>query len=158
MKKLIFFIFIFIFSFSLIHAVDLKDPAWVYKGIGDRHYRNGEIGKAIVAYKKALIRRKETKENDVSMGFPEVNLKLGKIYLNEGLYDLAIFQLRIAEKQKAFLQIPDLIYEILYTKAELFFIQEKYNDSVNVYQLIIKDDRNWDRYSKENQYEITENS
>ena len=86
-----------------------------------------------------------------------MNLKLGKIYLNEGLFDLALFQLEIAEKQKEFLQIPDLIYEILYTKAELFFIQEKYNDSIDVYQSIIKDDKNWDRYSKENQYEITEN-
>jgi len=153
-KKLILSIFIFLYSFSSVPAIDLKEPAWVYQGIGDRFYRRGEIGKAIVAYKKALIRRKETKGNGTTIGFPEVNLKLGKIYLNEGLYDLAIIQLALAEKQKAFLQVPNLIYEILYTKAELFFIQEKYNDSMNVYQFIIKDDINWDRYSKENQYEI----
>ena len=44
------------FSPVILHAqVYHEEPAWVYKGRGDRYLKEGEPGMAIVEYKKALI-------------------------------------------------------------------------------------------------------
>ena len=153
--KLVTFIFFFIFFFSLIlFASNIKEPPWVYKGRGDRYYKNGEIGKAIVEYKKALNSNnnltKPTKKNI----YPEVNIKLSEIYLNEGLYDFALFQIEIAEHQKDYLQIPELIFNILYIKADIYYKQKKYNDAIVVYEEIVKNDNNLKEYFFENPYVI----
>ncbi|KKL21141.1 hypothetical protein LCGC14_2448440, partial [marine sediment metagenome] len=87
--------------------------------------KNGEIGEAIVAYKKALLARtNETANKEKGNGYPDVNIQLAKIYMAEELYDIAGKHLEIAEGQKHLLQIPDLEFEILYTKAELFYKQK----------------------------------
>ena len=48
---------VLLLSFSFTFADSFSEPSWVYKGIGDRFYKNGELGKAIVDYKKALMAR-----------------------------------------------------------------------------------------------------
>ncbi len=159
MKKIVTIIVsntIIFFSSLLIYADNLNEPAWVYEGRGDRYYKNGEIGKAIFEYKKAISKVNNQSGAERSV-YPEVSLKLAKIYSGEGLYDLALFQLDVAERNKDFLQIPDLFFEILYTKAEIYFLMKKYNESLLVYESIISFDNNWDSYSQQGIYEISEN-
>ncbi len=153
---------ILLLSISAAGADNFSEPSWVYKGIGDRHYKNGEIGEAIVAYKKALLARtNETANKEKGNGYPDVNIQLAKIYMAEELYDIAVKHLEIAEGQKHLLQIPDLEFEILYTKAELFYKQKNYIRSFEIYNEIIKKDlvgRNYlTKYLKESQYTLTEN-
>jgi tetratricopeptide (TPR) repeat protein len=131
------------------NADDLTEPAWVYKGRGDRSYRNGEVGHAIFEYKKALIKAKAD-----GIIYPEVSLQLAKVYKDEGLYELAIDHIEIVERNRARLQIPDLIYETLYTKAEVFLQIERYNEALGVYEAIIGQDSNWKSYAGTSLYEL----
>ena len=156
MKIIIFSIFLLLLSSVLVVAENYQEPPWVYKGRGDRYYKNGEIGKAIVEYKKALSNSRDLQETSTKNIYPEVNIKLAEIYIDEELYDLALFEIGIAENQKKYLQIPDLIYNILYIKAEILFKQKKYNKSIEVYGEIIKKDENWKLYSRQSPYEISE--
>jgi hypothetical protein len=50
--------------------------------------------------------------------YPEVHLKIAQIYLEEGLFDLSLQQLDMAEKGQEHFQIPDLIFSVMYTRAE----------------------------------------
>ena len=133
--------FIFFTPFFLLSAEN-DEPSWVYKGRGDRYYNIGEVGKAIVEYKKALSPGKVYNGPGEKNVYPEVNLKLAEIYLSEGLYDLALMQITVAEEQKNYLQISDLIYNIWYVKAEIYFRMKRYSESVSVYEGIIKNDEN----------------
>jgi tetratricopeptide (TPR) repeat protein len=108
------------------------EPAWVFKGRGDRFVKMGEPGKAIVAYKKALNEKTP---------YPEVNLQLAKIYAQDGLYELAFSQIRIAEAGKDSFGIPDLIFEVKYVKAEILKMQKK--NAETVYREIVEGDENW---------------
>jgi tetratricopeptide (TPR) repeat protein len=129
----------------------LEEPAWVYKGRGDRFYENGEIGYALFEYKKALMQVKNKGEM-----YPEINLQLAKIYKDEGLFDLAFFHIDAVQKQKEHLQIPDHVYDLLYIKAELYVLMKKYEQALEVYEEIINKDSNWKSYSKQSIYEIEE--
>ena len=42
-----------------VHSSGFQEPSWVYRGRGDRYYRDGAVGNAIVEYKKAIIARRE---------------------------------------------------------------------------------------------------
>ena len=130
-------------------ADDLTEPAWVYKGRGDRYYRNGDTGRAIYEYKRALIRA-----NRNGSVYPEVNLVLARIYTEEGLYDLALSQVDIVQKNGSMLQIPDLVYESFYTKAGIYISMERYDEALRVYESIIEKDDSWKSYSGMSLYEL----
>lgn len=121
---------------ATLHAGDLGEPPWVYKGRGDRYFQDGQTGKAIVEYKNALAKRKE--EGGAAAAYPEVNLQLAKIYLLDGLHDLAYTQIETAQKYAGSLQIAGLVYEIQYTKAEILEGQKKSPESI--YRDIIEGD------------------
>jgi tetratricopeptide (TPR) repeat protein len=133
-------------SYSQIHQ---EEPEWVYKGRGDRYLKAGEPGKAIVEYKKALISDSGSKR-----AYPEVNMKLAEIYLEEKLYDLALSYIESAQEEEQYLQIPDMIYDIRSIKAEIYARQGKYLDVVSVYENIIQEDSNWRKYAGQDIYVI----
>jgi len=148
-KRIIFFLIMlttFIYPF-LTYAITLEDPAWVYKGRGDKYIRSGEIGQAIVEYKKAILKRKE----EESGGYPEVHLALASIYYKEQLYNLALFHLKNAENERESLLIPDLIYDIWYLKADIYSKQGKISKMIELYQNILKNDSNSELYKTFNQ-------
>ncbi len=60
--------------------------------------------------------------------YPEVHLKIAQVYLEEGLFDLSLQQLDMAEEGQEHFQIPDLIYTVMYTRAEVFRLQGKMAD------------------------------
>ncbi len=126
-----------------------EEPPWVYKGRGDRYLKAGEPGKAIVEYKKALISDSGSKR-----AYPEVNMRLSEIYLDEKLYDLALLYIESAQEEEQYLQIPDTIYDIRYTRAEIYARQGKYLDAISVYEKIIHEDPNWRRYGGQDIYVI----
>jgi tetratricopeptide (TPR) repeat protein len=130
-------------------AAQIDEPAWVYKGRGDTYFRKGDAGHAIYEYKKALIRA--GKEGRV---YPEVNLQLAKIYRDEGLYEFALSQIEIVQRNAELLQIPDLIYEARYTMADVFILLERYNDALTVYEQIIREDENKKGYDMVSIYDI----
>jgi len=138
---------------SLCAALENEDPAWVYRGRGERYYRKGEVGKAIVEYKKAIAAR--TRENGEGI-YPEVNLRLSEIYLTEGLYDLAMLHVTRAEQKRDDLEIPETIFDVLYKKAEILFKLKRYNETIAVYESIIKEDENWKFYSRQSPYTLFE--
>lgn len=135
------------FIAASISLADDTEPPWVYKGRGDRYMREGRIGDAITQYKKALIAKKEAGTGPAS--YPEVHYKLAEIYLNEGLYEIALQHINMAENEQEFLQIPGVLYDILYLKANILFHMNHIADSIAVYERIIKDDINWEYYTKE---------
>jgi len=120
----------------------LSQPAWVYKGKGDVYYKEGEIPKAIVQYKKAILKKKEQIKDATKNGYPEANLSLAKIYRDEGLFDLALSYLKIAENYKNLFQIPDQLYNLLYTKADIYLKMNKLGKAIDVYEEIIRIDKN----------------
>ena len=143
--------FIMLFTLPNMRAAEIDEPAWIYKGRGDNQFRNGNAGQAIYEYKKALIRA--DREKTV---YPEVHLQLAKIYRDEGLYELALSQIEIVLRNADKLQIPDLVFEARYTKAEVFLLMERYNDALNEYERIIRDDTNRKGYDTVSVYVIWE--
>ena len=149
----VFFLFLCA-AFGLLYAQttgadEIDEPAWVYKGRGDVHYRKGDTGRAIYEYKKALIRAR--REN---AAFPEVNLQLAKIYRDEGLYELALSQIGITRRNADKLQIPDLLYEARYTTAELYLLMDRYTEALEEYERITGEDENKKGYDTVSVYDI----
>jgi tetratricopeptide (TPR) repeat protein len=114
-----------------------EEPAWVYTERGDRLRAQGKLGEAIAAYRTALIRKSVEKG---PAAYPEVHLELAEIYREQGLYDLALRHIKTAENQREFLLIPDLIYRIWYTKADIHRDQERVDRVLEVYERIIQED------------------
>ncbi len=153
MKRLLFHCILMVLLFSLSAIADeLEEPSWVYKSRGDRFYREGSYGKAIAHYKKALI--KKNYEGDAA--YPEVHLRLAQIYREEKLYDLALRQIELAENNYEALQIPDLMYDFLYTKADIFAELGKIGDSVRILNTIIEKDANWHEFKNQKLSKIPE--
>jgi tetratricopeptide (TPR) repeat protein len=150
MRKYFILLFLLIGAGSIV-GEELEEPAWVYKGRGDRYYENGEVGYAIFEYKKALMQ-----VNNKGEVYPEVNLQLAKIYKDEGLFDLAFFHIEEVQENEEHLQIQDHIYDLLYLKAEIYVLMKKYEQALEVYETIISRDSNWRSYSEQSLYEIEE--
>jgi hypothetical protein len=97
--------------------------------------------------------------------YPEINLKIAQIYMEEGLYEHALEQIRIAEDEADYMGIPDLIYEVLYTKAEIYKKQGKmalFRD--HLYRIIRgpqeenqwRGDENFKRYEKQSLHTLSD--
>jgi tetratricopeptide (TPR) repeat protein len=152
-KRLFFYCILMVLLCSLaVIADELDEPSWVYKSRGDRFFRDGSYGKALAQYKKALIQKKY----EGGAGYPEVNLRLAQIYQEEKLYDLALRQIELAEEHHEALQIPDLIYDFLYTKARIYAQLGKMGETVRVLNTIIEKDENWHEYKNQRLSKIPE--
>jgi len=147
-----------LFTFFLlpVYSIELSEPAWYYKSMGDRKLDEGNYGEAIVEYKKAIIKRiKEQESNNKSQkkelkGYPEANIALAKIYIKQKLYDMAMVHLDKAEQLKSLLQIKDQIFDVYYLKAEVYRLTKKRKKEIDMYKKIIGNDPNWNirrRYS-----------
>ena len=79
--------------------------------------------------------RIEAQEN---IPYPEVNLKIAQIYIREGLFDLALQELDRAEKGSVYFQVQDLIYTVMYTRADIFRIQNNMSEYQRSLQRIIE--------------------
>jgi tetratricopeptide (TPR) repeat protein len=147
MRRLLPTILFLLAGLPLFGVTGYDEPAWVYRGRGDRYYREGEMGRAISEYKKAIIRRE--REGEGTESYPEVHLMLARIYLEQGLPELALQHVMIAENTKESLEIGDQVYDILYTKAKIFFMLDRIRDMEAVYTGIIGEDDNFEYYERQ---------
>ena len=74
MKYVYILLMLFVLSTAPVPADELNEPSWVYKGQGDRYFKMGELGKAIVAYKKALIKRRNHEDGYRTEAYPRSHL------------------------------------------------------------------------------------
>jgi tetratricopeptide (TPR) repeat protein len=54
-----------------------------------------------------------------SVPYPEVHLSIARLYIRDGLLDLALQELDEAEKGREYFQIPDDVFSVMYTRAEV---------------------------------------
>jgi tetratricopeptide (TPR) repeat protein len=94
--------------------------------------------------------RLETQEN---IPYPEVHLKIAQIYIREGLFDLALQELDMAEKGSGYFQIQDLIYTVMYTRADIFRILNNMSEYQRSLQRIIVPEA-WDKWEGDDNFRI----
>ncbi|MFI3256939.1 MAG: hypothetical protein R3Y36_01425 [Spirochaetales bacterium] len=75
--------------------------------------------------------------------FPEADYLLGKLYMAEGEPDIADAFFIKAYESRLFLDIPDMQYDILYSLAELYNLQNKSDTYEEVLLLIASEDENY---------------
>jgi hypothetical protein len=76
--------------------------------------------------------------------YPEVNLKLAQIYSREGLFDLALMQLQNVEEGEKNLQVPDHIFDAMYTRADIYKSMNNMTLYLDELDQIIEMDNNWE--------------
>ena len=91
-----------------------------------------------------------------NLPYPEVHLRIAQIYVKEGLYDIALQELDRAERGKDYFQIEDLIYTVMYTRAEIFRMQSKMADYQKNLKRIIEPERN-DIWAGDSNFDIYKN-
>jgi tetratricopeptide (TPR) repeat protein len=82
---------------------------------------------------------------DIETGadYPEVHLILAKIYIEEGLYGLALKQLELVEKSSESLQIEDVLFEVWYTRAAAYSGMRDTGKYFEQLERIIREDTSW---------------
>lgn len=108
-------------------------PSWVYYQEGRKLFDQGEFGRALVSYRKAIETQPEQK-------FPEAELGIGMVYEREGESALAIQHLEQAIAQRKLFYIPEDYYSALYELAAIYKRQQNYRDYENALVSIIEDD------------------
>ncbi len=108
-------------------------PSWVYYQEGRRLFDQGEFGRALVSYRKAIETQPEQK-------FPEAELGIGMVYEREGESALAIQHLEQAVAQRKLFYIPENYYTALYELAGIYKRQQNYRDYENALVSIVEDD------------------
>jgi HPt (histidine-containing phosphotransfer) domain-containing protein len=75
--------------------------------------------------------------------YPEVYLGMARIYREEGLYALALQYAERAEMGADYLEIPDMIFDIYYLKADIYRDLNRLRDYEEQLRKIVDRDRNW---------------
>ena len=88
--------------------------------------------------------------------YPEVHLRIAQIYVKEGLFDLALQELDRAEWGRNHFQIADLIYTVMYTRADIFRMQSKMADYEKNLKRIIEPEGN-DSWAGDSNFDIYKN-
>ncbi|MBQ0051338.1 MAG: hypothetical protein KBT11_04660 [Treponema sp.] len=75
--------------------------------------------------------------------YPEADYLIGKIYQVEGEYELAYSFYEKARQNASFLDVPDQLFDILYSMSELALQNKKYEEYEQVLLLIMDKDPNF---------------
>jgi tetratricopeptide (TPR) repeat protein len=108
-------------------------PSWVYYQEGKRYFAEGEFGKALVSYRKAIELQPEKK-------FPEAELGIGLVYEKEGESSLAIHHISQAIALRQLFYIPQDYYSALYALAQIHKRAENYRRYEDDLVAIVEDD------------------
>ncbi|HUX13784.1 MAG TPA: hypothetical protein VMW87_12205 [Spirochaetia bacterium] len=108
-------------------------PSWVYYQEGQKLFDEGEFGKALVSYRRALETQPEKK-------FPEAEMGIGMVFAREGETKLAVDHLSRAIAQRQLFYIPQDYYTALYELAGIYKLQQNYRDYENMLVSIVEDD------------------
>ena len=124
----------FTFGAQAVYAVDTQNQSWIIFEQGNAAFSAKEFGRALQLFKNAIT----------SAGiFPEAELALGDVYLEEGETDLAIRQYNKAYDMRKSFYIPDAQYEALYKLAKVYKLQQQYGQMVQTLRAVISDDKHF---------------
>ncbi len=94
--------------------------AYIYRARGDYYRETGDTAESINNYKKSI---------EMDKGNPEAHFELGKIYLNEGLYQFAFREFNIAYKNIGRLYDREDKFQLLKYMTETRF-KQAYNTDI----------------------------
>ncbi|NOY08260.1 MAG: tetratricopeptide repeat protein, partial [Spirochaetes bacterium] len=133
------FLFIFILSsFILFNSFNLfsedkSNPtaAWIVLEEGRVLLSKSRIGEALKLFQQALNRKRGI--------YPEADIAIGDVFLEEGEYDLALLHYRSAYKYRSAFTIPDEIYSLLYKMSDIYLTRKNYILMIKTLNIILKD-------------------
>jgi tetratricopeptide (TPR) repeat protein len=99
------------------HAADLQNQNWLLFEQGNAAFSAREYGHALQLYKDAIAG---------AGNFPEAEMAIADVYVEEGEPDLAIKQYQKAYGMRNYFYIPDSQYEVLYKLSRLYISQQSY--------------------------------
>jgi tetratricopeptide (TPR) repeat protein len=117
---------------ALVGADAVADENWLLYERGNAALSQGEFGAALNLFKQAILK---------AGIFPEAEMQVGDIYMEEGEPDLAIAQYDKAYNERKSFMIPDMQYDVLYKAAKVCESLEQYNAMEDRLNLIVQDDR-----------------
>jgi tetratricopeptide (TPR) repeat protein len=121
-------------SASFLLAADLQNQNWLAFEQGNSAFSSKEFGHALQLYKDAIA----------GAGiFPEAEIAIGNVYLEEGESALALAQYKKAYTMKSSLYIPDQQYEVLYKIANIYKMQQLYGQMEQTLLTITSDDKHF---------------
>ncbi len=138
-KKLIPGIFIlFLMAPTTVFGQFIKTPSWILYEQGNAFFSMKEYGSALKKYQEAIA----------SFGiFPEAEIGIGDVYLQEGELDLAIKQYKKAYELKNSFYIPEMKYEALYKLAGIYETSQTYKSFEDALKTVLLDDMNYNQPS-----------
>ena len=107
-------------------------PDWLLLEQGNAYFARKEFGQALQLYKEAIVE---------AGAFPEAEMAIGDIYVEEGEYELARMQYEKAYNQRNAFNVPLQKYDVLYRLARLHENKENYRTMEDVLQLIVAGDK-----------------
>lgn len=106
-------------------------PVWVYLKLGEKAYRDRELGDALRYFRLAL-----GSGTDV----PEALVGIGMVYQEEGELALAERQYREAISRREAFRVPDEYFQAQYRLAEVYRIQRRSRDYEETLRAIVSED------------------
>jgi tetratricopeptide (TPR) repeat protein len=125
---------VLIFVTPFVSAADTENKNWMIFEQGNAAFASREFGHALQLYKDAIA----------GAGvFPEAEMAIGDIYLEEGEPDLAIKQYNNAYNMRKSFYIPDFQYQVLYKLARLYLARQMYGQMEQALLSIQSDDKHF---------------
>jgi hypothetical protein len=114
--------------------MDKQNANWLLYEQGNALVDQNEFGQALKLYQEAI------KGAGI---FPEAEMAVGDVYLEEGEYDLALSQYEKAYTIRKSFYIPDMQYTVLYKMASIYEKMDLYRKMEDSLNLILKDDAHY---------------
>ncbi len=135
MKSVIFislFSLFFLFCQFNLFSEDKSNPkaAWILLEEGRVLLTKNDIGKALNLFQQALNKKRGI--------YPEADIAIGDVFLEEGEYDLALFHYKKAYKYRSAFSIPDEIYSLLYKMSDIYMTRKNYILMIKTLNTVLK--------------------
>jgi len=127
-------IFMLFLSAATSFGATMQSKSWLLYEQGNAAFARREFGEALRLYKDAVA---------AAGGFPEAELGIGDVYLEDGEFDLARNQYEKAYSQRKAFSIDDSKYDALYRLAHLYEGQELYKLMEDRLLTILADDKHF---------------
>jgi hypothetical protein len=113
---------------------DPNIDSWAIYEQGNAAFARRDFGIALKLYQEAIA---------AAGIFPEAEMAIGDVYLEEGEPELSIIQYDKAYNLRKSFYIPDMQYDVLYKKAHVYENLELYSKFVDMLNLILVDDNHF---------------
>jgi tetratricopeptide (TPR) repeat protein len=130
-RRVAFLVIIACLVAAVAGAAETSSPSWLLYEQGKAAMDREEYGEALKLFQEAV------KGDGI---FPEAEIGIGDVYIEEGELELAIAQYKKAYELRKSFYIPDDQYEVLYKLAGVYEKMELYKLMEEALLLIVKDD------------------